>query len=99
MKLSLRLLPAVALVPLASADYDTVFTFKDDFYLKFCDLSVGMGPEDGEALLDGLDDKADAFKAVWEAEIKKLQDGECEVIGVSIYCLLAIQCGVSCSCS
>ncbi len=95
MKLSLGLLHAAALVPLASADYETVFTFKDDFFLKFCDQSFGMGPADGVALLDGLDEKANVFKAVWEEEIKKLQDGDCEVVGVSISCSLVVNCDVS----
>ena len=95
MKLSLRLLSAAAFLPLASADYETVFTFKKDFFLRFCGLSVGMGPDDGEALLAGLNDQAAAFKAVWKAEIKKLQNNKCEVVGVSINCLLFIHCDVS----
>jgi len=87
MKLSLRLLSAAAFLPLASADYETVFTFKKDFFLRFCGLSVGMGPDDGEALLAGLNNQTDAFKEVWKEEIEKLQDKKCKVVGVSINCL------------
>jgi len=79
--LSLRLLSAAAFVPLASADYETVFTFKKDFFLRFCGLTVGMGPDDGEALLAGLNDQTDAFKEVWKEEIEKLQDKKCKVVG------------------
>jgi len=81
MKLSLRLLSAAAFMPLASADYETIFTFKDTFYLKFIGLSVGLGPADGQAILDGLDAQVDAFKTVWENKINELQDGECRVVG------------------
>ena len=89
MKLSLRLLSVAAFAPLASADYETVFTFKDDFYLKFSGLSVGLGPVDGQMILDGLDNQVAAFKTVWENKINELQDGDCKVIGVSINCLLS----------
>jgi len=82
MKLRLQLLAAAAFAPFASArSYETVFTFKDDFYLKFCGLSVGMGKTEGEALIDGLNSNVEAFKTTWMNEIKKLQSNQCEVVG------------------
>ena len=90
MKLSFHLLSIVAIAPLVSAKYETVFTFKDDFFLKFCGLSVGMGPSDGETLIDGLDAQVGAFKQAWKEKIELLQDGACEVIGVSVMCMLLL---------
>jgi len=84
MKLSLRLFSAAAFAPLASADYETLFTFKDDFFYKICGLPVGMGPSDAAALIGGFDDKAEEFKIIWADKIKELQGGKCEVAGVSI---------------
>jgi hypothetical protein len=89
MKLSLHLLSAAAFAPLASAgSYETVFKFKDDFFLKFCGLTVGMGKADGEALIAGLNANVDAFKTTWTQAIKNIEG--CEVVGVSINRLLCI---------
>lgn len=93
MKLNFHLLSAAAFAPLASAkEYETVFTFKKDFYLKFEGLSVGMSPHQGDALIAGLDDNVEAFKTTWT---NKITDLGCDLAGVSIIGCFLSHCDVS----
>ena len=79
MKLSFRLLSAAALAPLASADYKMTYSYKDDFFLRFCDLDIGLGPAQAEALIKGLAENNEAFKRVWGEKIAEVQGG-CTVV-------------------
>jgi hypothetical protein len=74
MKLSFQLLSAAAFTPLASAKgpYRQTFTFKDDFFVKFCGINPGLGPEQADGLIDGLNANVDAFNAAWRSKIEDL---------------------------
>lgn len=81
MKLSFQLLSAAAFTPLASADFRQTFTFKDDFFVKFCGIDPGLGPDQSDGLLDGLNANVEEFQAAWR---NKIDDLGCEPV-VSTY--------------
>lgn len=72
MKLSFQLLSAAAFTPMATADFRQTFTFKDDFFVRFCGINPGLGPDQAEDLLDGLNANVDAFSAAWRSKIEDL---------------------------
>jgi len=85
MKLSFQLLSAAAFTPLASATYRQTFTFKDDFFVKFCGIDPGLGPDQADGLIDGLNANVEEFDAAWKSQIAKL---EC----TSVVSMVQIEC-------
>ena len=86
MKLSFQLLSAAAFTPLASADFRQTFTFKDDFFVKFCGIDPGLGPDQADALIDGLNANVEEFQAAWRS---KIEDLDCTPV-VSTYPVLLL---------
>ena len=72
MKLSFQLLSAAAFTPLASAAYRQTFTFKDDFFVEFCGIDPGLGPDQADGLIKGLNANVEEFQAAWDSQIRKL---------------------------
>ena len=72
MKLSFQLLSAAAFTPLVSAAYRQTFTFKDDFFVEFCGIDDGLGPDQADGLIEGLNANVDAFQTAWRSKIEDL---------------------------
>ena len=77
MKLSFQLLSAAAFAPLASAAYRQTFTFKDDFFVEFCGIDPGLGPDQADGLIEGLNANVNAFQTAWRS---KIEDLGCEAV-------------------